>query len=289
MSADHKLMTAAGLSSLWDGATVRRVRAGDGVVVLPGRRVSAHLMVQPDIGAGLMADPILADQGLLSRLLVAAPGTTAGLRLWHEPKAESATVLRRYTARLLDLLEQPLPLAPGAARNELKPRCLTMAAAARAAWTAFSDHTERALAPGTAYDPIRAFGNKLPEHAARLAGILALVDDPEVREISGEMLALGIALAQHYAAEALRLSEAGRLDPDLRLAQRVLAWLAGEWQGALISLPDIYRLGPPAVRDAKSAHRIVTILEGHGWLAGVVGPVTVNGTTRREAWRIRRL
>jgi Protein of unknown function (DUF3987) len=39
MSDDAKLRTAAGLSAAWDGEPIKRVRGGDGVTVLPGRRV----------------------------------------------------------------------------------------------------------------------------------------------------------------------------------------------------------------------------------------------------------
>jgi uncharacterized protein DUF3987 len=35
MSAENKLKTAAGLSRIWDGETIKRVRAGDGITLLP--------------------------------------------------------------------------------------------------------------------------------------------------------------------------------------------------------------------------------------------------------------
>jgi hypothetical protein len=40
MTEEAKLRTATGLCDLWDGQPVKRVRAGDGVSILPGRRVS---------------------------------------------------------------------------------------------------------------------------------------------------------------------------------------------------------------------------------------------------------
>ena len=111
---DHRLKTAAALSTLWDGSD-RRLRAGDGITDLPGRRLALHLMVQPDAAAGFLSEPILRDQGLLSRLLIAAPETLAGSRLYHEPQDEIAAPLRRYFACIMDLLEprrqQPTPPA----------------------------------------------------------------------------------------------------------------------------------------------------------------------------------
>ena len=73
MSEENKLRTAAGLSGLWDGEPVRRVRAGEGVQFLQGRRLTAHLMVQPDVASIMCSDRLLADQGFLSRMLISAP------------------------------------------------------------------------------------------------------------------------------------------------------------------------------------------------------------------------
>jgi hypothetical protein len=50
LNADNRLRTITGLSSLWDGSPLKRVRAIDGITVLPGRRLAIHLMIQPDIG-----------------------------------------------------------------------------------------------------------------------------------------------------------------------------------------------------------------------------------------------
>jgi hypothetical protein len=46
-------------------------------------------------------------------------------------------------------------------------------------------------------EPVRGLANKLPEHAARLAAILALVDDLGAPEIGANHLRAGIALAEH--------------------------------------------------------------------------------------------
>src|SRR5829696_1277001 len=112
MQKEAKLRTAAALSGLWDGEPIRRVRALEGATLLPGRRLSLHLMVQPDVANFLLCDLLLADQGLLSRLLVTAPATAAGTRLWKEAPAEADAAIRRYGAQLLSILEEPLPLAP---------------------------------------------------------------------------------------------------------------------------------------------------------------------------------
>lgn len=285
MNPDNRLKTAAALSSLWDGEPLKRVRAGDPLAVLPGRRLAVHLLVQPGVAAELLADPLLADQGLLSRLLVAAPEATVGSRFWRETTEETERDLHRYHERLSEILEEPMPLAEGT-RNELRPRSLRLSPLARDLWIGFADHVEQQMAPGGEYESIRGLANKLAEHAVRLAAVIALFHDTELSELSEEDLARGIELAKFYSQEALRLFEVGGLDPDIALAKRLLQWLRESWTEDLISLPDIYQRGPRAIRDQGRAGKMAQILQQHGWLDPVPEGAEVAGTMRRQVWRI---
>jgi hypothetical protein len=286
MGDEARLRTAAGLSAAWDGEPIRRVRAIEGVTVLPGRRVAMHLMAQPDVAASWMSDPVLIDQGIMSRVLATAPEPASGTRMWHDPSPASGAAMQRYGARLLDIIERPTPLVPGA-RNELAPRTLLLSADARRQWIGFADHVEALLGAGGELEPIRGLANKLPEHAARIAAVLTLIRDIEAGEVVAAEIEAGIAIAQHYAAEALRLHGASRVTGELREAQRLLAWLHTAWCGPVVSLPDIYRLGPGSIRDVASARRAVAILVDHGWLAPA-SACEIAGTWRREVWRIIR-
>ena len=286
MSDDAKLRTAAGLSRAWDGDPIDRVRGGDGATVLPGRRVAMHLMAQPQVAAIWFSDRLLIDQGLLSRVLVTAPESVSGTRMHHEPSQESDAALKRYGARLLDILERRLQLAPGT-HNELAPRVLPLSAGARQVCIGFADHVEKRLGPGGELEPIRGLANKLCEHAARIAAVLALVGDIEAGEVAAAEMSAGIVLAQHYAAEAMRLYGANCATPDLHEAERLRLWLLTTWHHPCVSLPDIYRFGPASIRDKAHAHRAVTILADHGWLIEA-GAGEVGGTLRRQTWRIVR-
>src|SRR5262249_16053407 len=144
--------------------------------LLPGRRLTAHLMLQPDVAAGLFGDRTLEDQGLLSRMLVCAPASTAGSRLQRSEKPETASALKRYSDVITDTLRTPLPLA-GGKRNELNPRRLPMDDEAQLLWLKFTDHIEEQIGAAGGLAPVRGLANKLPEHAARIAGVLALIRD----------------------------------------------------------------------------------------------------------------
>jgi hypothetical protein len=287
MSEDAILRTAAGLSAIWDGKPIKRVRATDGATVLPGRRVAMHLMAQPDVAAIWMNNRLLIDQGLMSRVLMTAPEPASGTRLWHDPLPDSDTALRLYGARLLDTLGLPLPLAPNT-RNELEPRTLALSAAARKRWIEFADHVEKQLGAGGELEPVRGLGNKLPEHAVRIAAVLTLVDNIQAGDVARIEMESGIALAEHYAAEALRFFGASRVPADLLLAQRLLNWLLIQWEEPNVSLPDIYQRGLNAIGDQATARKLVATLEEHGWLQKISPGVVVAGKRRREAWRIVR-
>jgi hypothetical protein len=285
MSDDARLRTAAGLSALWDGEPIKRVRSGDGVSVLPGRRLTTHLMVQPVVADRWFRDALLVEQGLLSRFLITAPDSVAGTRFHHRERPETARDLKRYNDRLLQTLRYRLPLAEGK-RNELRPPRLVLSAVARKWWFECADGVESEIGAGGMYEQIRGFENKIPEHAARLAAVLTLVRDIDADEVMEDEMDAGIILAEHYANEASRLFGASQISGHLRLAQRLLNWLLTRWREPNISLPDIYQRSLNAIGDKATAARLVTILEDHGWLAKIPQGAVVAGQRRRDAWRI---
>jgi Protein of unknown function (DUF3987) len=287
MSDDAKLRTASSLSTLWDGESIKRVRATDATVTMPGRRLALHLMVQPEVADIWLRDCLLAGQGLLSRLLASYPDSTAGTRFQRDERPETDGKLKRYGVRLLDILKTPLPLAPGKT-NELAPRPLPLCSKASKLWSDFADHVERAIAPNGELETVRGLANKLPEHAARIAAVLTLVCNIDAGQIASVEMEAGIALADHYAAEALRLFGASRVNTDLRLAQRLLDWLLHQWGEPNISLPDIYQRSLNAIGDKATASKLVGILEEHGWLVKLPQGAVVAEQHRRDAWRIIR-
>jgi hypothetical protein len=150
---------------------------------------------------------------------------------------------------------------------------------------AFHDHAERSIGEGGAWRTIRAFGAKAAEHAGRLAAILVTYADPDAREVDAEHLACGVELAQHYAAELLRLIGAASVAPELRRAEALLRW----WQGRddpRCHLAAIYQLGPAAIRSAASARAAVATLVDHGWVRHLPAGVELDGAPRRDAWEL---
>ena len=95
MTDEAKLRTITGLSAAWDGEPIKRVRAKE-TVILYGRRVGMHLMVQPEVAATALADELLTKQGFMSRILACAPESLIGKRMHKAAPPEAAQVLRQY-------------------------------------------------------------------------------------------------------------------------------------------------------------------------------------------------
>ncbi|MDI4655529.1 YfjI family protein [Xanthobacter autotrophicus] len=266
MSEDNRLRTAAMLSELWDGKPVKRIRAGDGVSILPGRRLALHVMVQPHAAATFLADPVLRDQGLLSRVLVAAPASIAGTRLYRETAPEDDAAIRSYGARILTILEKRPPLADGT-RNELTPATLEISAEAATRWRQFFNHVEQALRGDDEFRGIQDFAAKAAEHAARIAGVLTAYANLDAEEIGPEAMDCAIGLMDFYVGEALRLHAAGRTNPDLLMAQRLLDWMRADGaEREPMAFRYILQHGPGPIRTKETLERIVSILMKHGWV-----------------------
>lgn len=292
MSKDHALKTAAGFSKFWDGAPVKRLRAGDGKTVLFGRRVSLHLMLQPEAAMNWLSDPVLRDQGLFSRMLIAAPASIAGTRFGRDPHPDAKAAVYRYGSRLLSIFERPCPMKEGTV-GELAPRDLTMTPGATRMWWAYRDSVEKEQGKGGRLVPVRGLANKIYEHAARLGAVLALLDNLDATELDEGALANGIKLASWYLGEALRLSEVGMVSDDIRLAEALLEWLKTSWparssdEGRFVSSVDVYQFGPGNMREKATAQRALAVLLDHGWLRKAEKRTHVNGKRRRDIFEVR--
>lgn len=292
MNLENRLKTLAGLSDLWDGHPLTRTRAGDGSVTLYGRRCCAHLLMQPLVAETILSDPLAHDQGFLSRCLIIAPESALGSQTYVPQDLNQQAAYGRYCARITAILQAKLPFKPdpetGKPTNELTTRPLQIATDAKADWIDFHDWVQSHLHPDGIYRPISGIAAKAAEHALRLAGTLTLMENLDATIISQEKVRGGIVLANFYLGEALRLHHSAKTDTDLINAEKVLAWLrTREGVGKhLICLPDVYRLGPNAVRDKATAAKIMAILADHGWLKQVEGGTEIDGKKRRQVWMV---
>ena len=222
MTKDMRMRTVATLCSLWDCEMLVKVRAGDGVLIAGEKRLVVHFMIQPNFVSELLGDPVLRQQGFLSRLLIAWPRSRIGFRADESDDDQEAVAtpaeeeFRRRIHALVsryasDELELGAPL-----RVELEARKL---------WRAYSNEIERAQQPGAIYAELSDVAGKSAEIAGRLAGVLTLYDKPGATTVTAKVMQSAIALARWYLNEALRINETGMLRPEIVDATELLQWL----------------------------------------------------------------
>jgi uncharacterized protein DUF3987 len=280
MSPDNKLKTAAHLSSLWDGTPIDRIRQGDELMTLHGRRLAAHLMIQPNISERLFSDADLVRQGLLSRVLVSAPETAAGSRMFRMPSQAGVQAHKRYVEYMLGLVRLPRRHAEGRSA-ELMPRTLAMDEAATSIWTEFHDLIELQLAPTGDYAAIRSWAGKLLENVGRISGVLAFVEDPNSESICGKHMAGAVQLGGHYLSEAQRLFEAGCVGAELAQATKLLDWIKPRGR---VYLQQVIQYGPNFVRTAATARKLLGVLTEHRWLEKPEHGAVIDGKQRKDVW-----
>ncbi len=285
MSKDHQLETAAGLCGIYDSGSFDRIRSGDGPSCHYGKRVALHLMLQPDVSSLLLANPLLKDQGLLSRCLVIRPEPINPKR-YASVDLSQEHCIQNYRRLIRDLLSMDLPVKNGT-RNVLQPRAIELAADAKEQYIRFHDHIQSQLGDGNRLENIRGFAGKAHDHAARIALTFALLENPHCTNISRFDFQKGEAIVLHCLTELLRLIDVKATDEKLLKADTLLCWL---WKRnkSNISLVEIYKEGPNFVRSVEPARKLMNVLYDHGYVKPSSVPVEYAGKNRAESFEIRR-
>jgi hypothetical protein len=282
MTKETVTRTAGTLCKLWDSGTLDRVRGGDGATKIYGRRLALHLLAQPVIAERALSDDVLAGQGFLARCLLAWPESTAGRRPYRAESLRDDPALNQMARRLGELHRDPLPLAPEE-RQELQPPRLHLSDAAKSAWVKLHDGIEREMRPGGRFVTVKPWASKTPEQALRIAGVLSLLESGAV--IEADTLARAAELALWHLNEAVRLAGTAELSPEVRNAEALLNWCHDTGR-TLLHSRDALRLGPARIRERGTFMRAIEELERAGWAERIKGGMTLDGTHRRNVWRI---
>ncbi len=279
MNQENSIKTIACLSKLWDAdGPITRIRCEERIQ-LYGKRLSVHFMVQPSVFRKIIGIPIVRDQGILARFLIAFPEQVGGLPFYEKEDLTQSRALQAFWSKSSEILDTPFPLKKET-QNELHPRPLGLSLEAQNKWERFYSEVESELHATGRYYPIYSFAKKAGEHALRLAGILEAFADLNAIQIAKETMQRAIAILNWYLDEALRILGVAEQDEELELAQKVYDFLKKR-RVRSFNLRDIYREGPPRVRNKKKAQQMVGILLEHGWIRPVPGknnlwePVTV--------------
>ncbi len=124
--------------------------------------------------------------------------------------------------------------------------------------------------------------NKAPEHALRLATVLAGFHGEELHE---RWIERGINLADFYVNEHIRIMESSMADHEITRAETLLHWIQSQgWDRFALSW--IYQNGPSEVRTARAAKEAMTTLVSHGYYVKATEPGDreIDGKTYKDVW-----
>jgi hypothetical protein len=226
-----------------------------------------HLMLQPEIATKLLSDRSLRDQGILSRLNIAAPESLSGQRFYRPINLDHQTAIKRFNDRVFDILQKSPPLA-GKVKNELQPRVLKISPSGCELLHNFADNVEAELAKGASLENVRDVGAKAMENACRIAAVLAAFENLDCQEINEDCVTRGIKIADWYLNEAARLANSQVTDPNLQLAQRLLDWLQSQREKTF-GIRDLLNRGPSPLRQKKILMPVLKELIDHNWITVV--------------------
>lgn len=272
MSDKGKTHSAGVLNTLWDNGTADRWRTGDGAkeaIRLRGRRLTAHIMVQPRISSEFLADEALMDQGFLARWLVVSPESTMGYRLWRETSYDDNREIDNFAGRIKSLLAAKTRRAldeNGQPTNDLEPEAIGLSLDAKAAWVEFFDDVEKRLTEEGDLRPISGFAAKIAEQALRIAGVLTVVERVNAGAIGKQAMLNAIALSKHYLSEAARLQGVAKVSDDLLKAQMLYDRLRQKFGDGEFGLADITRLRLKYSPSSDESQKLLTVLERHGMI-----------------------
>ena len=258
MDEDKAMRTVSALSLYWDGRPIIRTRGAEGEThALYGRRLSAHLMVQPVIAAHVLGNRLLQEQGLLARFLLAEAGTIAGTRLKdvaapsRDPNAHPAVM--RLHARMRELLDfEPEQAEDGA----LELPALTLGPDAHRVWAEGYNATETMQAPGQPLEVVRPSAGKAAENALRIAGVLAAFEGADT--LTADHVTRGWTLASYHLETVLRQAQTAKATAAERDAHEVLHWLTE--QGGAADIATMQKRVIPA-RHRQSVGHLRAVLE----------------------------
>ncbi len=246
---DRRSAGLAWFLKAWGAETLDTLTRGDGLSILLGRRVSMHAMVQPVLLRGLLIDPLAQGQGFLARCLVSEPGTLAGTRMFNAWNASADEAVTAFHKAMKFLLSKKARVHQSGDGHELDTRTIPMSPAATALWIEFYNAVEAEQAADKELQGARAFASKAAEHAARIAGIVEIVGDPDSVAVLESTMAGAIEVVSFYISEHVRLTGAGIEDRRIKHLRLLEAWMK---ERVRVSHKDVLQRCPNPVRVLKA-------------------------------------
>jgi len=237
---------------------------------IPSLSISVAVTVQPSVLHGLATIPGVREQGFLARCLFSFPGSLVGNRKWKASKPVPDALARGWAALVTGVLKLPAVQERPSLRLDTDAYDLIMDLRQR---------VEDLEGPGGELEVIEDWANKIAGQTARIAGLLALCDDPLCRAVSAGHVRRAALMYDYLVAHARRgLLISKPVDPVVEAGEHVLAWLHRN-QVSDFSVRDAHRAlqGRNWCTSASSLEAPLRLLVERGWLRAVPAAATSVG------------
>ena len=261
MRGDALMGALAFMNKAWDAEPQSMTRKQAVSTYLENYRLSCLLSSQREpFQDWLSKNTGLAEgMGFLARFLICVPESTIGFRVYK--KAPEATPkLDRFTNQCLKKLRHKTDLA--------NPQILPLSDEARRIWVEYFNFVEIAQGKDGPYEYHTAAASKSAEQAARIAGVLTLINLDDPNEVGLVDIERGIKIAQWFLDESLRLSGHLSISKSQQNAASLLEWLR-ELEidnEAPLKVGDLLKFGPRPIRKKRDRDDAVKILADLGWI-----------------------
>ncbi|MCQ3920105.1 MAG: hypothetical protein DPW13_03960 [Planctomycetes bacterium] len=217
---------------LWRAGTLTVDRKTGDARMIHVRRAAASVCgtIQPGVFVDAMTGEHF-ESGLAARLLIAHPPES--IKRWSTRSAGSATK-KAYD----DTMSALLGLEHVAGEHGPDPVKLCLSRDAESGWGEWYDAHARRIAEAGSDSEAAALA-KLEAYAARFALIFTLVESASAREVGVDAMRRGCALADWFAAEALRVYGLLAEDDESRDLRALCEWI--ERRGGTVTVTELTR------------------------------------------------
>ena len=286
MQREHSLAMIGLQSKLFDGSQVIVQRAGTGQRIIDRKRFAVMLASLRAAFSSLLGNPVVRQQGYLSRALIAAPSIERRDEATPEEIEWAMGVLKEYDRFMTKILHRNLPLAPGT-RNELDPPLLVLTPEAKARIRDFNKEINEFRDGLPEDDPAHDLCNKHAEIAGRIAGTLALVENIETREVDAVSMRYGITISRHCMHESIRVALPAVTNPHADLAERIGHWLAKNGIGG-VTRSELQKACLGRKLTVAEFDPALKLLIDSGWVIDETTKLVRGGGRSKHTYRLTR-
>jgi len=263
-------------------------RIGRPAVRVMSPALTVGVAVQPSLMHDVGRSDALLGQGIVARWLIAWPDLEPVNRSLPPPAAVTEYE-ERYRGRVVEI-EAAL------ACRGAEPKVLRLDPDALEIARAWFLQVHAGQLPGGALESVAAWAAKLDGATMRLAGLLALAENPRTDRVDARAVTRAIALAKYFAAHALyAFGEMGSRD-DIRHARTILAAIrraqpsATKWKGlpALITRRDVFESvrGTRGLDTSEAVGEALEVLAGYGYIRRVEDSAAKGKGRPSERWEV---